>query len=529
MRRRTSLVLSPFLILPLACTLSPLLALPHATAEPTLPPAPTFPPPYTRTAAPTSAAPLPPTPVLPPDWLARQQQAMRPEFGDDIQASNSRTHYVIAARIDLDLERNQASISGHARIRFSNPLDHPLTEIVLALWPREPTQYLAEMTAGPVLVNGQVVNALDEGLGLRLRLPSPQAPGETLDLSLPFRVSQIGVMHDAAPRRFAIVDNVLLAPTFYPVLPRLVNGQWQLEAPPLGGDTTNSDIALYTVFLTWPARYALASSGVLLETIEDPDGTRSATVVTGPMRDFAIAVGELELAQREVDGIRLQSWLLPQHRSDRDRVLNAATGQLRVLQELLGPYPYAELDVVDAPGAFGGIEYPGLVFIGTVGTRWLVEPVVHEVAHQWFYGLVGNDQLQHPWLDEAAATYAEVLYYETTVGPERATSILRAYRDTVIGHASDPSMPIGLPVGNYPSEQDYALIVYLKGALFFDALRRHLGDQIFFAFLQEYVQQTRYGFAAPQDFQQVAESACGCNLNPLFDVWVHHGGPLPEP
>lgn len=528
-RKPLALCLLLCLAMPLACSLPPLMTHARSTAQPTLPAAPTLPPPYTPTPAHTPASPLPPTPSLPPDWLALQQQAMRPEFATDVLAPNTWTHYLIEARVDLDLDRNQAAIDGQARIRFTSPLDQPLTEIVVALWPREPTQYLAEMVAGPVMVNGRVVNVVDQGLGLRARLPSALAPGESLDLSLPFRVEHIGVMNEAAPRRFAIVDDVLLAPTFYPMLPRLVDGQWQLEAPPPGGDTTNSDVALYTVHLTWLARYSLAASGLVLESQEHPDGTRSATIVTGPMRDFAIAVGDLKHSQREVDGIRVQGWVLPQHVSDMDRMLEAAAGQVQVLQDLFGPYPYAELDVVDAPGAFGGIEYPGLVFIGTVGTRWLVGPVVHEVAHQWFYGLVGNDQLQHPWLDEAAATYSEVLYYESTVGPQRATSMLRSYRDTVAGQAADPAMPIGLPVGEYPSEQDYALLVYLKGALFFDALRRHLGDQAFFAFLRDYLDQARYGFAGPEAFQQAAETACSCDLDGLFDLWVYHGGPLPEP
>ncbi len=523
------LILLLMLVLPLACSLPPVLV-PSSPTPPSSPPAaPTLPLAYTPAPMPTATALLPPTPTTPPDSLALQQQAMRPEFAADVLASAAWTQYFIDARIDLNLDRNQAAIEGRARILFTNPLDQPLSEVVLALWPLEDTQYLAAMTAGPLMINGRMIDTVDQGLGLRARLPTPLAPGETLDLSLPFRVFDIGVMNNAAPRRFAIVDDVLLAPTFYPILPRLVEGQWQLVAPPLGGDTMNSDTALYTVHLTWPSRYGLAASGSALNLEEHADGTRSATFVTGPMRDFAIAVGDLEFEQRTVDGIRLQGWLLPQHTPDMDRMLDAAAAQVQTLQELLGPYPYAELDVVDAPGAFGGIEYPGLVFIGTVGTRWLVDPVVHEIGHQWFYGLVGNDQLQHPWLDEAAATYTEVLYYESTVGPGRATSMLRAYRDMVIGHALDPTLPIGLPVGEYPSEQDYGLLVYLKGALFFDALRRELGDEAFFTFLRDYIDQARYGFAGPETFQRLAEAACACDLDRTFDLWVYRGGPLPEP
>ncbi|MEW6567884.1 MAG: M1 family metallopeptidase [Chloroflexota bacterium] len=527
MRRCTPLLL--LLTLPLACSLPQDLIRLNPAPPGTIAPAPTLPPAYTSTPQPTPTAPLPPTPTLPPTMLELQQQAMQPEHTADLAALGPLTQYLIEARVQVDLERNQAAIEGMARILFTNPLDQPLTEIVLALWPREKTQYLADMSAGPLIVNGRVLDVEDQHLSLRARLPVPLAPGESLDLSLPFRVFNIGVMRDDVPRRFAIVDDVLIAPTFYPLLPRLVDGEWQVEAPPPGGDTTNSDAAYYTVRLTWPAGYALAATGTALDLQENLDGTNSATFVSGPVRDFAFAVGRLESEDRTLGDLRLRGWVLPANARDLDRLLDTAAAQVEILQGLLGPYPYAELDLVDAPGAFGGIEYPGLVFIGTVGTQGLVGPVVHEIGHQWFYGLVGNNQLNDPWLDEAAATYTEVLYYESAVGPERATSLLREYHDLVGTYATDPMMPIGLPVGAYASEQDYALIVYLKGALFFDALRRELGDEAFFAFLRSYIEEQRYGFAGPETFEHLAEAACSCDLGPLFDHWVYAGGPLAEP
>ncbi|MES0343472.1 MAG: M1 family aminopeptidase, partial [Anaerolineales bacterium] len=131
------------------------------------------------------------------------------------------------------------------------------------------------------------------------------------------------------------------------------------------------------------------------------------------------------------------------------------------------------------------------------------------------------------WLDEAAATYAEALYYEHALGSGRATGFLSDLRAIVREHP-DPTIPIGLPVGDYASDADYAVFVYLKGALFFDALRGELGDRTFDKFLKAYYEQYQYGFASGSDFQDVAEETCRCDLQDLFDLWVYEGGVIPE-
>jgi aminopeptidase N len=197
-----------------------------------------------------------------------------------------------------------------------------------------------------------------------------------------------------------------------------------------------------------------------------------------------------------------------------------------LLSDMIGPYPYPELDIVDAPGAFGGIEYPGLVYIGTVGSPWVIEPTVHEVAHQWFYGLVGDDQVDEPWLDEGAATFATALYYENSNGSGRGAGYLSSLRAAV---RDDPGseLPIGLPVGAYGSVNEYAVIVYFKGALFFDALRQHLGERGFEAFLKAYYDEYRFKIADSIAFQSVAEEICACELDDFFDLWVYEGGEIP--
>jgi hypothetical protein len=528
MRRALPLVVVPFL---LACSLVASW-LPQGSGDPspTAAPAPfALPPTYTPTIPPAPPPTLPPTPAAIID-LDRQAAALRRAFQDDLAGLLNVPRYWLDIDIDLDLAGQAAVIDGWARIQFTNPLADPLEDLVLMLWPNDP-QYHASMVAGPVAVMGRTVEPEVEleGVALRILLPRSLDPGERVDLSLPFRVEIDGPMLPSEPARMAITQDVLIAPTFYPLIPHLEEGGWQVMPAAPGGDTTNSDVAVYEMTVTAPSAYGLTATGALIEPAAVLGEQQTATFVTGPVRDVAIALGPLEAHERQVDGVTLRVWVLAEHEADVRRMLNAAEVQLRVLSEAVGPYPYTELDVVDAPNAYGGIEYPGLVFIGTLGTPFLIEPLVHEVGHQWFYGLIGNDQLLEPWLDEAAASYTEVLYYEAAIGPERGTTALAEFRQVVEDFAGDPRRPIGLPLASYPSEQEYAIIVYAKGALFFDALRRELGDRAFLDFLRAYYETHRYGFADADGFLRVAESVCACDLEPLFNLWIRDGGPLPGP
>jgi hypothetical protein len=484
------------------------------------------------TALPTTTpqpTPLPfkPTLTAEPDPGTYQAQGLRAEFASDAGRNPAWTRYTLQVDVEFDPQAETASMDGQARILFINPLHTPLRDLELMLWPNDP-QYEAEMTAGPALIDGRFVDPVPllGHLALSLPLAEPLMPGRQIDVTLPFHIEAGGPIGGSSPKRFGITEGVLIAPTFYPLVPLLVDGAWQVEPAPPGGDTTNSETALYDVTITSPREFGLAVSGTEIEHTDNPDGTQTSHDVTGPMRDVAFALGPFQTRTLKFEDVELRAWFLRQHAGAVDSMLEAARIQVGALTDWAGPYPYPQLDIVDAPGAFLGIEYPGLVFIGDLGGTDLIEPTVHEVAHQWFYGLVGDDQLHEPWLDEAAATYSEVLYYEAAGRSGRATGLLSDFRAWLRSYPH-PTLPIGLGVGEYASEGEYSLFVYVKGALFFDALRRELGDDEFKDFLHLYFQTNRYGVAHGADLQEAAEDVCGCGLGSLFDLWVWTGGPIP--
>jgi len=518
-------------LLSLACSLvsRPLPPTPAPTQAPATRALPTLVP--TSTSAPTPPSEvLPPTPIV--DWsdVEPQREVLLEAFAADASSFPLATRYWIEAVVRFDPLQPQAFIDGRERVRFTNPLEHPLDDLVLMLWPND-DQYAAEMQAGPAIIDGQVVTPKPEprGVGLRYELTTPLPPGETLDLTIPFHIIASGPIRPQAPKRFGIAEGMLLAPTFYPLIPRLSSeGEWEALPAPPGGDTTNSDIAFYDVRLTVPDGIAVAATGRELERVAGANGTLTVRFASGPVRDFAFALGRFVSAEARAGEVVVRAWVLEAHVAAAEDTARVAAQAVETFEQLIGAYPYNELDVVDAPGAFGGIEYPGLVFIGVVGDAWDDIVVVHEVAHQWFYALIGNDQLLEPWLDEAAASYAESLFFEATGDPRSATGLLDEDR-LILRSMDETDTPIGLPVSEYGSEAEYGVYVYLKGALFFDALRNRLGEEGFGAFLQAYFSQHRYGFASAASFQSAAEATCGCDLDDLFDLWVYEGGELPLP
>jgi hypothetical protein len=381
------------------------------------------------------------------------------------------------------------------------------------------------MTMTNVRVNGQALTPTLENANLAAHLPlaSPLAPGASVEVSADFSiVAQEGIASNGEAR-FGLTNGILLAPTFYPLIPRIVDGHWQTMRAPPGGDTTNSDTALYAWQVTAPADLAIVGSGTTISTTTSGD-TQTQFIVSGPMRDLALAVGPLEETQRQVGDITLNAWTLSAHAALANQMLDYTAAQMQNLQQEVGDYPFAELDVVDAPGAFAGIEYPGEIYIGVVeDTNFLERVVVHETGHQWFYSVIGDDQLLQPWLDEAAASYTEVLYEEKAHGAQAAQNALQSFRDE-LKYTKNPNLPIGLPVSSYATQNDYGILVYAKGALFFDTLRHTLGDATFFAFLKAYYAKYRYGFVSSADFEATAEQTCSCNLKNLFDLWVYQGG-----
>jgi len=231
-----------------------------------------------------------------------------------------------------------------------------------------------------------------------------------------------------------------------------------------------------------------------------------------------------QLSSREVNGVTITSYTFPAHAAAGERALQTAAESVQLYGELFAPYPHDTLAVVEAD-FLDGMEYDGLFFLsngfynlynGQDGD-YLVALAAHETSHQWWYGLVGNDQATQPWLDEALATYSEKIFYEklypqaldwwwqvrvryyqpsgyvddTIYNPHHATQPYRAYRDAV----------------------------YLNGAVFLDELRQLVGEDVFWSFLHTYATHYSRQIATTQGFFDLLRRQTSADLNPLLQQY----------
>jgi hypothetical protein len=428
--------------------------------------------------------------------------------------------YQIEARLDPAMRQ----VTGYQVLLFPNHTGQVLEELVFRLYPNLP-QYGGQMTVGDVRVDGEVVatSLRAEGTSLAVALPHPLAPETGVEVKLAYQV-EIPVK-EAGYALFAVSQGVWSVPDAYPLLAVYDGTAWHEDVAPSHGDAVFADAALYDVTLAIPQELTVAATGIVVDEGVTQDGARRYRVTGGPFREFTwLASADYQVVETMVDDIRLCSYYLPGDQAAGETALGVSAAALRVYQESYGEYPFDHMDVVEAPLLHFGMEYTGLNLIGIDLYRShqteLEDRVVHEIAHQWWYAQVGNDQVNAPWLDEGLAEYSMAVYYGKVLGEAQANTLVnqRWLVPYQVAVENDYDAVVNQPSSAFTWE--YEVIVYAKAALFFDALRQELGDPLFFDVLRAYVDRYRWSVANPEDFLAVAESVSGRDLDELYARWI---------
>jgi hypothetical protein len=174
-------------------------------------------------------------------------------------------------------------------------------------------------------------------------------------------------------------------------------------------------------------------------------------------------------------------------------VMRAATAAVAKLEARLGPYPYRVLTIVQTAGGFG-MEGPGVAWIPTgVGSANLAYLVTHEIAHQWFYGIVGNDQAREPFADEAPADFVA----RDVLGMRRSSRCSSADLDR--------------PIYGY-SRACYYEVVYIQGGNLLAAARTRMGSPAFWAAIRGYLVDNRWGLVHTRTLLDALDNATSRDL-----------------
>lgn len=419
--------------------------------------------------------------------------------------------------LDATLQYDAGVLTVHETVAFTNRTSQALDSLVFNV---TPAFYHAFQLLDASVDARETTVSLDSSI-MELPLPVPLAPGASTLAVLDFRVK--------VPNRggrFGLGPQVIALGNWFPILAvyrdsRLL-GEGQVRGWVRGkyveiGDAFFSQTSDFQVTLTVDQPVEVAHTGDLVRRLDD-----SWRFEAKGVRDFALAVSRsFSKISKWVDGVQVNVYYLPGRQDAARTYLDAAVETLYWLSRTIEPYPYEHLDLaeINAEGSTTvGQEYPNLIFIadslsssaGGVDSYGSTL-ASHETAHQWFYGLVGNDQMYEPWMDEGMVTWLS--YHLLRV--EGVQSFDRIWQNRVV-NPPIPDLPVNSGVYTYDTEGPYLAAVYRRGAVFLEHIYQAMGSQAFFAALRQYGAAMSGRIGAPFAFLDTMQAHTQVNLNPII-------------
>jgi hypothetical protein len=386
-------------------------------------------------------------------------------------------------------------------IRYPNHTGKQLDSIVLAV---VPNLWADSFDLQSISIDGAPVTAYAlEGQRLVIALSSLLQPESVLTINIHFTLTlPFAVQEDpkvSRPRIYGYTDRQLNLVDWYPFVVPYINGEWILHDPWYYGEHLVYDSADYEVNLKFadPATAPVVAASGFSEQLAD-----STRYTITSARTFALSASrEFQVQSSQFEGISVISYYFAINETAGLAALQASVDAIRVFNQRYGAYQHKTLSIV--MGDFNdGMEYSAFFFLprdfynlydGTPA-NYLTFVAVHETSHQWWFEQVASDQALQPWVDESLATYSERIYYEST-HPD-----LVGWWWTYRIDFYKPQGFVDIPIYEGQGFRPYTNAAYFQGAHFLEDLRTRIGDEAFFAFLQDYLTQSRGKIVTTADF-----------------------------
>lgn len=463
-----------------------------------------------------------PTPTVGVDPQPAGQQTPSPE-PETTPGSTLSQHSPIQYTLQVDYHYGFRQLNVIETIDYQNQTGETLESISLTVEPnRQPGVF--SMTAVTWQDGSPAGYTLDNRL-MDLPLSKPLEPGQSIRFTIAYDLypPQIFDADDEndRPYAFGYTDKQTNLVDWYPmVAPYQPGSGWMIHNPWYFGEHVVYEMSDFdvTIRLQEPPQSLVIAASAMAEQIEG-----GYHYIFKNARSFAWSASHEYLVNAVTVGdVTVYSYYFPFSPAAGEQALRDTAAALELYSELFGPYPHTTLSVVEAD-FLDGMEYDGLYFLSRgfynlyQGTPdgYLTAIAVHETAHQWWYGIVSNDQAIEPWLDEAFCTYSEYLFYEQTY-PE--------LKDWWWSFRVDFFNPGGLVDGriyDYNGFRPYVNAVYLNGARFHHELRGLVGDDLYFQFIKAYAQGAAGKIVSRNDFFDLLEQTYDGDLSELVSRYFH--------
>jgi len=423
--------------------------------------------------------------------------------------------------LEVSLDYKGHSLEASERLDFVNLTGDTLEEMVFNVFPNhtEDIFLLKEVALGQqVEEEPPELEYTLNGTTLRVQLSTPLEPGDEVSLSMEFSIDlpRMNPYLLWSNGSLGYSDRMLAVGNWYPALVPYKEGLgWNAFAYHMIGDPYVTEVADYEVEIVAPSEVVVVGSG------EETRVANRWRYTISAARSFAFTASDQYLSSSAQAGhVTVTSYFFPVHERSGADALTTAAEALTTFEGLFGPYPYSTYRVAEADFA-GALEFSALCFMGDDwykdhpgGYRsTMVSLLAHETAHQWWYGMVGNDQVREPWLDEALATYSSMLYYE-----QRHPELVEWWWEVEVDDYR-PRGQIDRPIYAFMDGRTYLDAVYRRGALFIRDVREGMGDEEFFAFLRDYYETQERQLSTADDFFAILYRHTEVDISSLLEEY----------
>ncbi len=492
--------------------------------------------------------------------------------------------------IEVSLNDETHTLDGKLTLTYTNNSPNTLNEIYFHLWPNA-YKNTETALAKQFLENGEIdfhyatesargfITNLDfksKGVALKLEpdpkhidiarlvLNSPLRPGESITMNTPFMVK----IPDGQFSRLGHEEQAYQVTQWYPK-PAVYDKDGWHAMPYLNQGEFYSEFGSFDVTITLPKNYVVGATGDL-QTKSEIEWMNKRALLTSRTKEFDLNDLSFPESSKEQKTIRFTqknvhdfAWFADKRfhvlkdtiklpHSGREVTTWALFTNLEAnlwtrANEYInngiyyyslwnGDYPYNQMTAVEsALSAGAGMEYPNITVIGESTTPFFLEVViVHEVGHNWFYGILGSNERDHPWMDEGINTYNEIRYIELKhpnsglLGLNEASILSKqfdlghyGYRgQSYLSYLLNARRNLDQPITTASADMtlfNYGAVTYSKTGLSFGYLASYLGQEEFDRAMMAYFEKWKYKHPQPNDLKAVLEAETGKNLDWFFD------------
>ncbi len=330
--------------------------------------------------------------------------------------------------------------------------------------------------------------------------------GESIDIDLQYTIKLANIKH-----RLGYTDNTVNLGNFY-AIPVVYDNGWQIYPYSYNGDPFYNEPYNYDVTITAPDGYTIATSGTEI-------GKNHFQGYL--LRDFAIVMSrDFKTLKREVGDTMVTYYYLNDDIPDIS--LYTACNALAYFSNTFIDYPYPTLNIVQTDFLEGGMEYGALVFLALDVTDQLQYQtvIVHEIAHQWWYGLVGNNQIRTAWIDEGLAEYCTAVFFEThpqygktlaSIATQNKNSI-KMFESIMDEYGVNYTRQMYKSSSDYRMPTEYTINTYARGMLLFYAISEMVGYENLNMALAKFATANCYSFGTINGLTHTLEDNLGYDL-----------------